>query len=260
MRNTRFRWVVFYALAATLGCRAPAKEWNGRWKLNPSKSSFQGPVITISISANGEYRYDDGSSNFTFRCDGKDRPVGRSRILQACLKSSATTLDLTRKEDGVKTHAYRWELSADRNVLTAVATALRPSGPAVTGQVVASRISGSNDFSGQWRDTSYLQRHADLTLRLEGQILHISYPDADQYIDAPLDGNDAAIHGPHAPEGMTYMARLAGPREIHSLTKRDGKAVIQGSMELSQDGRVITESWWKPGQPAGKGVFIYEKE
>ena len=45
---------------------------------------------------------------------------------------NATTLDLTRKENGAKTNAYHWELSADGRVLTATATAFRPSGPVTT--------------------------------------------------------------------------------------------------------------------------------
>ena len=260
LRDAGLGWVVFCALAATLvGCRAPSPDWNGTWKLNPSKSSYQGPVVTISISADGEYRYDDGGSSFTFRCDGKDRPIGNNRT-QACVKGSATTLDLTRKENGAKTNAYHWELSADGKVLTATATAFRPSGPVTTSQVVASRNSGSSGFAGQWRDTSYLQRHADMTLRLDSQTLHLSYPIAGQHVDAPFDGVDAAVQGPHAPEGVTYAVRLAGRREIRTLTKRSGKALTQGSLQLSDDGRVITDSWWNPGQPNGKGTFVYEKK
>src|SRR5580658_3555723 len=109
-------------------------------------------------------------------------------------------------------------------------------------QVVSSRMSGSNDFAGQWRDTSYLQRHADMTLRLDSQTLHIGYPSAGQYVDAPLDGVDAAVQGPHAPEGTTYSARLIGGREIFTLTKRDGKVLTQESLKLSNDGRDITYS------------------
>ena len=227
--------------------------------MNPSKGNFQGPIFTISISADGEYRYDDGSSSFTFRCDGKDRPIGENRT-RACVKSSATVLDLTQKENGVKTSANHWELSAGGKILTSTATAFRPSGPVTTSQMVASRISGSNDFAGQWRDPSYLERHADMTLRLDSQTLHIGYSSAGQYIDAPLDGVDAAVHGPHAPEGMTYSVRLAGRREILTLAKRNGKPLIQGSLELSGDGRVITESWWNPDRPTDKGVFVYEKQ
>ena len=77
--------VVFCALAAILGCRAPSPDWNGTWKLNPTKSSFQGQVLTISISADGEYRFDEKSSH-TIRCDGKDRPIGNNRTLALCEK------------------------------------------------------------------------------------------------------------------------------------------------------------------------------
>lgn len=68
------------------------------------------------------------------------------------------------------------------------------------------------------------------------------------------------MHGPHAPEGVTYTVGLVGRREISTLTKRDGKTLTQGSFELSDDGRVIPESWRNPGQPADKGTFVYEKK
>ena len=259
MRRAWLSWVVFCGLAATLGCRAPSADWNGTWKLNPSKGSFQGPVVTISISADGDYRYDDGASSFAFRCDGKDRSIGNNRT-QACVKVSATTLDVTRKENGAKTNAYHWELSPDGNVLTATASAFPPSGPVKTSKIVAARVSGSNGFAGQWRDTSYLQRHADMILSLDSRTLHLRYPSAGQYVDAPLNGVDAAVHGPHAPEGMTYSVRLARRREIHTLTKRSGKALLQGSLVLSDDGRVITDSWWNPSRPTDKGMLVYEKK
>jgi len=259
MRRAGFSLIAFCALVAPLGCRAPSPDWNGTWKLNPSKSSYQGRVITISISADGEYRYGEGNSSLTFRCDGKDRPIGNDRT-QACVKSSANVLDLTRKENGVKTNAYRWELSADGKVLTLTATAFRPSGPVIASQVVVSRILGSNDFAGQWRDPSDLQQHADMTLRLDNQALHIAYPSAGQHIDAPLDGIEAAVGGPHVLEGATLAVRPAGRREFLIVTKRQGKVFSQGSLKLSDDGRVITNSWWNPDRPADKGTFVYEKK
>ena len=259
MRNARFGWVVFCALAVTLGCRAPSPDWNGTWKLNPSKSSFQGPVFTISISSDGEYRWDESSSSYAFRCDGKFRPMGKNRT-QSCVKSSATTLDLTRQENGVKTNAYHWELSAGGKVFTSTATAFHQTVPVITGQIVASRMSGSDDFAGQWRDTSYLQQHADMTLRLDNQALHIGYPSAGLYVDTPLDGVDTAVHGPRTEEGTTYSAGSVGRRELSTLTKRNGKVLTQGSLKLSNDGRIITESWWNPDRPTGKGTLVYEKK
>lgn len=251
--------IVFIASVLSFACNAqqPSPDWNGTWKLNPSKGNFQSPVFTISISVDGEYSYDSGSSNFTFRCDGKDRPIENNRT-RACVRSSSTALELTQKENGTKTSVTKWELSADRKVLTATATAFRPNG-AVTAQYVASRTSGSNDFTGQWRDTSYLQRHADLTLKLDSQTLHIGYPNAGQYIDAPLSGVDAVVNGPHNAKGLTCAARLVGQREFLLLMKSDGKVLTEDSMELSNDGRVITYSWWNPDRSTNKATFVYEK-
>jgi len=140
------------------------------------------------------------------------------------------------------------------------ATTFRPSGPVAAGQMAASRISGSNGFAGQWRDTSYIQRHSDLTLRRDGQTLHLSYPGAGQYVDAPFGGVDAAVHGISAPEKMTYSVRMAGRREIHTPTKLNGKALTQGSLVLSDDGKDITSSWWSPGRPTDKRTLVYEKK
>jgi hypothetical protein len=153
-----------------------------------------------------------------------------------------------------------WELSGDGTAFTSTATAFRPTGPVITGQVAASRVSGSNGFAGQWRDPTYLQQHADLTLSLDTQTLHIGYPSVGQYIDAPLDGVDAVVRGPHVPEGMTYAVRLVRRQEISILAKRNGKVVTQDYLELSSDGRVITYSWWNPDRPTSKGTFVYDRK
>jgi hypothetical protein len=258
MKSAQFGWVVFGALVALVCCRVPSPEWNGTWKLNPTKSSYQGQVFTISISADGEYHYDFGKSGFALRCDGKDRPIGNNRT-QVCVKSSPTVLDITLKENGAKTRATHVELSTDGKVLTSTVTEFGPNGPIITHQASFSRLSGSGNFTGQWRDTSYLRQHADMTLRLDSRVMHISYPTGGQYIDAPLDGLDAPVHGPN-PEGLTYAARLAGRRELVYLTKRNGKVVTRGSLKLSNDGTTIIDSWWNPDRPDDKATLVYEKQ
>lgn len=258
MRNACLVWVVFCVLSAAQGCRAPSPDWNGTWKLNPTKSSYQGQVLTISISPDGEYRFDENSSH-TVRCDGMDRPIGNNRT-GVCVKSGVTVLDITQKENGVKTRATHDELSTDGKVFTTTVTEFRPNGPVITAQIVFSRLSGSNDFAGQWRDTSYLQQHADMTLRLDNQALHIDYPSVGQHIDAPLDGVEAAVRGPHVLEGATLAVQPAGNREFLIVTKRHGKVFTQGSLKLSNDGRIITNSWWNTDRPDDKGTLVYEKK
>jgi hypothetical protein len=257
MRRAWFGWIVFCALAATQGCRSPSPDWNGTWKLNPTKSSFQGQVFTISISGDGEYRF-HGYSSFTLRCDGKDRPIRNNRTL-ACVKSGDTVLDIIQKENGVKTRATRDELSTGGKVFTTTVTEFRPNGPFITSQLIFSRLSGANDFAGEWRETSYVQQHADMTLRLDDQALHIDYPGAGEQIDAPLNGVEAAVRGPHVLEGTSRTVRPAGNREFLMVTKRHGEVFTQGSLELSKDGRTITDSWWHPDRPADKATLVYDK-
>jgi hypothetical protein len=227
--------------------------------VNPSKSNLQGPVFTVSVSPSGDYRYDDGKASFTFRCDGKDWAMGNNRT-QTCLLTSATVLDLTRKENGIKTKTYHWELSSDRMIFTSVVTVFRKDGPVTLGQLIASRVSGSDGFAGQWRDQTYRQTHIDMVLTLDSNTLHIAYPDADEHIDATLNGIEAPVHGSRSLLGVTYMIQPSGQRHFLIQTKQNSKVLTQGSLELSSDGRSITNSWWPPDRPADKSTLIYEKQ
>jgi hypothetical protein len=227
--------------------------------VNPSKSNFQGPVFAISVSPGGDYRYDDGKASFAFRCDGKDWPMGNNRT-QICLLTSATVLDLTRKENGIKTKSYHWELSSDRKIFTSIVTVFRKDGPVTLGQLIASRVSGSDGFAGQWRDQTYRQTHIDMTLTLDSNALHITYPDAGEHIDATLNGIEAPVQGRRSLLGVTYTIQPSGRRRFLVLTKQDSKTLAQGSLELSSDGRSITNSWWSPDRPADKSTLVYEKQ
>jgi hypothetical protein len=231
MRTLRFGWIVLFALIATLGCLAPSPDWNGTWKLNPTTSGYKGQVLTISILPDGEYRFYENSGR-TISCDGKERPIGNNRT-GVCIKSGTTVLDITQKENGVKTRATHDEISTDGNAFTTTVTEFRPNGPVITSRIVFPRVSGSNGFEGKWRDTSFLREDADITLRLDNQVLHIDYSIAGQRIDAPLDGVESMVRGPLS--GMTYALRVAGRRRFLTATKRDGSVLNYGSLVLSRD-------------------------
>jgi hypothetical protein len=99
-----------------------------------------------------------------------------------------------------------------------------------------------------------------MTLTFDNQSLHIDYPSANQHIDAPLDGIDAAVRGPNVLEGATLAVRPAGNREFLIVTKRNGKVFNQGSLKPSNDGRAIIDTWWNPDRPNVVGTLVYEKE
>ncbi|MGA2250304.1 hypothetical protein [Terracidiphilus sp.] len=258
MRNVSFCWVFFFVFAVALGCQTPSPDWNGLWKLNPAKSSFQDPILTILITADDEYRFDESSSH-TLHCDGQDRSIGNNRML-TCVKSSATVLDIALKENGVKTRATRDELSTDGKIFTTTVTEFRPNASAFTHQIVFSRLSGANGFAGQWRDTSYIQEYADMTLKLDNQALRIDYPNSGRHIDALLNGVEAETRWSQAPEGATRTVWPAGGREFAVVMKRHDKDFTQGSMKLSDDGKVITYSLWNSDKPDSKTTFVYEKK
>lgn len=95
------------------------------------KEQLSGTGCCNFDSADGEYRYDDGTSTFTFHCDGKNRPTKTNRT-RAGVKSNASALDVIQKENGVKTNVSHWGLSDWGQALAVTATAIRPTGPVVT--------------------------------------------------------------------------------------------------------------------------------
>jgi hypothetical protein len=251
--------LTFCMLAVMLGCRTTSSEWNGSWKLDPARSSFEGPTFAITVSTGGEYRYDDGNSVFMFRCDGADHQIAGTDA-RSCVKDSQGTLELTRKENGIEKSSSHWELSPDGKVFTSTVTIFGHDGPERTIRTVSNRVSGSNDFAGRWQDVSYLKHHAHMTLVLDRQTLHLAYPEAGQYIDAPLSGADISVNGPNAPKNTTYSVKKNGDRAFLYLTKHIGKPLTQGSLELSSDGKTVIESWWNPYRPSDKGTLVYNKE
>ena len=257
-KESKCIWFILSTLVLIAGCHSPSHKWDGIWRLNLSKSVFHTPTITISVAARGEYSYTEGSVSKTFRCDGRYRPIGNNRT-QACLQRSPNSLDRIRMEHGVKTNTYHWELSDRGKVFTATATGFNPDGSISTSQLIASRVSGSNDFAGQWQDISSFYRHSEMTLRLDNQYLHIGYPKADEYVDAPLSGAETVMSGPHAAVGMTYEIRWAGQRNLLIRCRHDGKPFNQVNLKLSDDGRVITNSWWESARPTDKDTLVYEK-
>jgi hypothetical protein len=250
-------WVVLLGLTAFLGCRTPSGDWNGDWKLDRSRGNFHGPTYEISRSADGEYRWQSGSGNFTFRCDGIDRPSTNGDT-RSCVKTNDHALEIITKENGVKTRVSHWELSPDGKVFTATSTKF-PSGE-ILAKTVTSRLSGADDFVGRWLNSTYLDERGEMTIKVD-HAFHISYPLQGVYVDAPFSLTAyAPAHGPHALPDVAYTARPLGPFQILTASKRNEKILTEDLFRLSLDGKTITETWWNPDHPGNKGVLVYTKK
>jgi len=246
-------------LAAALGCSRPSPAWNGTWKLNESKSSIPGPSFSVAISPQGEYHLDNGTYSYSFGCDGSQYPTIGSRTI-SCTQKGAFSMDTTSRESGREVASAHWELSDDEKMLTINGTTVRPDGSIKSIEHVYSRTSASVGFAGGWRDTKRLESRPPLQLTLSDRTLHVMFSDDGQYVDAPLDGSDAPMHGPGVPQDLTFAITPHGTRELLTTRKLRGQIINQGFLRLSADGLELVEAYWRSGRPDEKAVLVYERQ
>lgn len=260
MKNGCRRLALSVAILIPLaGCFGPPSPWNGTWRLDQSKSSIPGPSFTLSTPSAGEYRFAIDDIAYNFRCDGKDYPIpANGRI--SCMQTSAAALDTTMKRSGSTQSISAWEVSSDGKFLTIKWNAKLENGSTRAVEKVYERLTGTNGFAGDWRDTKRLEsRPQFLITRRQWQSMYLSYPQARQFTNAPLDGSDAAIQSPATAPGFTMSVKANGPREFLTTYKHSGQIYRQGTLQLADDGQTLLDSTWRPENPSEKTVLTYVK-
>ncbi len=261
MKNNCLHWA-FLCVASViiLGCSGPSQDWNGTWKLIPSRSSIPGPSFTITIAPTGDYQIDNGTYSDMYRCDGKEYPLV-SGYTMSCVQRNGLVIDSTAKKNGVVATTAHWQLSADGKSLVITLAAVQSNAPAKTKEVVYQRMSGSAGFVGGWSDANRLETLPQLlTLTLRGRNLHYAFSEKGQYADLLLDGPEAAWHGPDIPPGVTVAIKTRNRRELDVVRGFQGRVVNLGSIKISADGRTLIEEFWNPDRTDLKTVLVYEKQ
>lgn len=250
-----------WLIAIVPGYSGASALWNGAWKLNVSRSSIPGPSFSITISPTREYHYDNGVSNYSFRCDGKDYPSTPNRTI-SCVQTGPLAIDTTMRENSTKVATAQWSLSPDGQLLTIKGIASKTGGSVSPKENVFTRVSGAGrTFSGGWTNTKRLESRPTLELKLNDQTLHIQFGDGRQYADAPLDGSDAILHGPPGmPKDLTLAVKPHGPLEFLTQKKSAGRIVNNGLLKVSADGRTLIEEYWSPDRPEQKAVLVYDRD
>jgi hypothetical protein len=254
------------ALAAlsTSSCRGPSPDWNGTWKLNPSKSDIPGPTFTVAITQDGEYHTANGTTTGRFRCDGKEYP-SEHQVEDvdtiSCTQRSATEVDLIHRKNGAKTLTIQWELSPDGKMLTVISMTLSSDGSTRPKERWYTRSSGSTGFEGGWRSVNPLEREPSIwQINLDNRRFHYDFPERNQYADVPFEGTDTPVHGPGVPAGVSIALKERGPRDFSMTKKLNGQVLDVGYLQITPDGRSLTESYWSPEGPDEKAVLVYEKQ
>jgi len=243
------------AAAAAVSCQHASPDWNGTWKLDPVRSDFPAPTITVSMTQDGIYQV----ATVKFRCDGKGYQAKDTTIF--CAQKNSLDLEITHFRNGSKIRAVDWQLSSDGNALTIESTDIQADGSAKSKEHRYTRTSGSTGFVGGWRNVNPLDGVRSIRqIKLQGNLLHEFFPEDADYADAWLDGTDAPFHGPNVSPGWSIALRGRNPREFGLTMKRDRRVVSVGYWRISDDGHSMTESYWAPTAPNQKAVAVFEKQ
>ncbi|HEY4305506.1 MAG TPA: hypothetical protein VGM82_13600 [Gemmatimonadaceae bacterium] len=250
------------ALALALAARTPARvadgPWDGTWKLDRAKSHLTGQTLTLSKTTAGKWRYSDGTISFDFALDGKPVKTFADGTM-AFTADGDHAIDVLSKSTGSESHMHL-VLSADGKTITDHTTSTRPDGSKTVEDGAMARVGQGSGFAGTWKSTKTQSSSGEsFDLVITGDRIKWSWPAYKRHIDGKMDGSEIHIAGATATPGMIFMMRKAGATKITYAVKGDGKSLAEGMLELSADGKTLTDTEWAPAKPTEKAIAVYTK-
>jgi hypothetical protein len=123
------------------------------------------------------------------------------------------------------------------------------------------RVSGGPGLPGKWK-TRNLKTNSpeELSLTPKGnEGLTISLGNAGAVCDAKFDGKDYPAKGPLWPSGWTCGIAKSGTRGLDLTWKKDGKEMYKSILNVSADGKSLTETGSAVGVPE-KIRVVYDRQ
>lgn len=231
--------VLVFAFAS--GLAAAENPFAGTWKLNPAKSKLTGDTMKFEKTASGAIRSSASGVSYTFNVDGKEYtgPFGEAIVWK---QIDDHTWETTYTQKGILLSTDTTKLSPDGETLTVVSKGTKPNGETFQDTVVYERIAGEKGLLGRWRDKE-VKVSAPETLEIKPSgpngllMTSLGYK---WTFEAKFDGKDYPVTGPTVGAGITGMLRRLGPRSLHLVVKKSGKALFRETYTVSQDGRTMT--------------------
>jgi hypothetical protein len=257
---TRMNTVV--ALAMVLAASTPYTRadspWNGTWKLDRAKSHLTGQTITLSRTDNGRWRYNDGTISYEFALDGK--PVSTfGDGTMAATADGDHALNLVFKSKGSESSAHL-VLSPDGKTVTDHTTGTRPDGSRTEETGAMERVGQGSGFAGTWKSTKTESSSGEsFVLAISGDRIKWDWPTYKRMVEGKMDGSGIPLTGAAATPGMTFEVRKVTATKLTFSVKSAGKTLDEGILELSADGRTLTDTEWTPAKPTEKTIAIYMK-
>ena len=245
--------LVFAASTAAPRATSP---WDGTWKLDRAKSHLTGQTMTLSKAKTGKWRYSDGTISLEFALDGKPvHTIGEGTLAATADGDNALNIVTTTK--GSETR-QRVVLSADGKTMTDHTTGTRPDGSKSEGTGTMERVGTGSGFAGTWKSTKTESSTSEsFGLSVIGDRIKWEWPAYKQSLDGKMDGSDIPVTGAAASAGTTFAIRKISATKL-SYTARIGRKVLgKGTLELSADGKTLTDTSWTPAKPKEKASAVY---
>ncbi len=258
------------ALAAALLCASmtplaahAVTPFDGAWRLDQSKSHFEGTTFTYMKKSNGLWTFSDGGAvTFDFGTDGKPWKTIDADDTTTTKMESDHSWTYTGEFKGKVFSKTHQEVSADEKTMTEHTTSYRPDGTTAESDATYTRITGTKGFEGKWKTTKLHTNTPDSYTVSSGSdgTMTWTIPALEAYVVSHMNGTPEPIHGPMSPEGFTLAQTKVNAHELTYQMAVKGKVLNVGRMAVSADGKMLTDTSWTPGKENEKTISVYVKQ
>jgi hypothetical protein len=232
----------------------------GTWKLNQAKSHLTGDTVTYSSTADGTMKETTAVGSYTFKTDGRPytTPFDSTVTWKQTGPSTWATED-RQKDVLLATDIIR--VSDDGKTMTVISTGTNPDGTDFHDTEVYTRTAGTSGLMGTWKSEKIKSSTSEVMEFAANGSDGIAWilPEIKARLDLTFDGKDVAPVGPTVPEGLTISATKNGAKSFNFVEKMNGKALVQGTLSVSPDGKTLTNVS-SAMKEQNKRTAVYDKQ
>lgn len=231
----------------------------GKWKLNFSKSKLTGEQLEIEDLANNKLRFTSGTESDTITVDGTDQLLQRGGTM-ALTKLGPNSMGMVIKFNGQVVSSMVHSISNDGQVQTIEGTSTGADGTKADFKLEMRRVGSGSGWSGTWERTK-LEANRPVQWEISlygGDGLTFFVPARKETLSVKFDGKDYTPTGPRVLPGWTSSAKRIDQQTLELSEKFEGNMVSGSRCQVSPDGKTLTVTHERDGQP-NPLVIVYEK-
>jgi hypothetical protein len=241
--------------------RAADDSFAGKWKFNPEKGQLSGLTYKVEDAGNNKMIFKFGDTAETVSLDGKPHTTRFGSIWEIT-KKDANTFKWIRKIHGKTTSDATWTVADDGATSTYDTTETKPDGSTSHDVITLKRTAGgTTGLVGTWESTE-IKIGSPGTMEIEKSGTDgysMKNPAYKEETNLKLDGKASTPKGPNVAAGTTVSAKKTGDNKMELTYKLKGKVTETDALELSSDGKTLTETITFPGE-SKQEVDVFDRE